>query len=386
MTMRRIYFDHAATTPVDPLVLEEMLPYFTEKFGNASSIHSYGTECQAAIDEARKKAAALVGAKPGEIYFTGGGTEADNLAILGTAYLKENKGGHFITSAIEHPAVLSACKHLETLGYEATYLPVDPEGLVSLDDVAKAIRPNTKLISIMHANNEIGTIQPIDEIGKLAREAGVLFHTDAVQTASKVSLDVEKSKVDFMSVTAHKMYGPKGVGFLYVRKGRKVQQLAFGGGHERGLRPSTLNVSGIVGLGKAAELAIQRFDVDVPRVQALRERLIEGTLQIEDCYLTGHRTLRLPNNASFRFRFVEGESILLHLDMSGIAASTGSACSSESLKASHVLLAIGLPQEEVHGSIRVSLGRENTDEEVDYFLKEMPPIIDKLRKMSPLSR
>jgi cysteine desulfurase len=283
--------------------------------------------------------------------------------------------------------VLSTVKYLETLGHEATYLPVDSEGIVRLEDVEKAIRPNTKLISIMHANNEIGTIQPVEEIGKIAEERGVTFHTDAIQTASKVPLDVGKMGVGFLSISAHKIYGPKGVGMLYMRKGVKIQQLMFGGSHEKGLRPSTSNVPGIAGFGKAAELAVQRLDSDVPRVAKLRDRLIDGTLgSIKDTFLTGHRTKRLPNLASFRFRFIEGEGLLLHLDMAGIAASTGSACSSKSLKASHVLLALGLPQEEVHGSLRVSLGRGNTDADVDYYLKELPPIVEKLRKMSPLAR
>jgi cysteine desulfurase len=385
--MRRTYLDHAATTPMDPLVLQEMMPYFIDKFGNSSSIHSYGQEAKDAIETARARVAKLIGASPEEIYFTSGGTEANNMAVLGTAHLKENRGCHIITSAIEHPAVLSTVKHLETLGFEATYIPVDSEGIIRLADVEKALRPNTKLITVMHANNEIGTVQPVEEIGKLANERGVAFHTDAIQTASKVPLDVRNLRADFLSISAHKIYGPKGVGMLYMRKGAKIQQLMFGGSHEKGLRPSTSNVPGIAGFGKAAELAAQRLEVDVPRIMRLRERIIDGTLgSIKETYLTGHRTKRLPNLASFRFRFIEGEGMLLHLDMAGIAASTGSACSSKSLKASHVLLALGLPQEEVHGSLRVSLGRGNTDEDADYFLMEMPPIVEKLRKMSPLAR
>ncbi|MFH0816158.1 MAG: cysteine desulfurase family protein [Methanobacteriota archaeon] len=385
--IRRVYLDHSATAPVDPLVLNEMLPYFSEIFGNASSAHSYGVEAHAAVDIARSRVAKMVDAAPDEIYFTGGGTESNNLAILGTAFLKQNKGGHFITSAIEHPAVLATMKHLETIGYEATFLPVDSEGLVDPDDVAKAMRKSTRLVSIMHANNEIGTVQPIGEIGKIAHEGGALFHTDAIQSASKIPLDVNKLNADFMSVTAHKMYGPKGVGMLYMKKGLSIQPLNFGGSHEKGLRPSTSNVPGIVGFGKAAELAVRRLDTDVPRVTALRERLIDGTISsIKECYLTGHRTKRLPNSASFRFRFIEGESMMLHLDMAGIAASTGSACSTKSLKASHVLLALGLPAEEVHGSLRLSLGRGNTEEDIDYFLGEMPRIVGKLRAMSPLAK
>jgi cysteine desulfurase len=372
---------------MDPLVLEEMMPYFREKFGNSSSIHAYGQEAKKAIEAARARVAKLIGATADEIYFTSGGTEANNMAVLGTANLKENKGCHVITTAIEHPAVLSTVKYLETLGFEATFLPVDPEGIIRLEDLEKAIRPNTKLISIMHANNEIGTIQPIEQIGKIARERKIAFHTDAIQTASKIPLDVNQLGVDFLSISAHKIYGPKGVGMLYMRKGTKIQQLMFGGSHEKGLRPSTSNVPGIAGFGKAAELAVQRLDSDVPRILKMRDRIIDGTLaNIKDSFLTGHRTKRLPNLASFRFRFIEGEGMLLHLDIAGIAASTGSACSSKSLKASHVLLALGLPQEEVHGSLRVSLGRENTDEDVEYFLKEMPPIVEKLRKMSPLAR
>ena len=383
--MRQTYLDHAATTPMDPLVLQEMMPYFKEKFGNSSSIHAYGQDAKNALDVARARAAKLIGATADEIYFTSG--EANNMAVLGTANLKENKRCHVITTAIEHPAVLNTVKYLETMGFEATFLPVDPEGIIRLEDLEKAIRPNTKLISIMHANNEIGTIQPVEQIGKLAKERKIAFHTDAIQTASKMPLDVDKLGVDFLSISAHKIYGPKGVGMLYMRKGTKIQQLMFGGSHEKGLRPSTSNVPGIAGFGKAAELAVQRLDFDVPRITRMRERIIDGTLgNIKDSFLTGHRTKRLPNLASFRFRFIEGEGMLLHLDIAGIAASTGSACSSKSLKASHVLLALGLPQEEVHGSLRISLGRENTDEDVEYFLKEMPPIVEKLRKMSPLAR
>jgi cysteine desulfurase len=381
--IRRIYFDHAATTPLDPLVLEEMRPYFLEKYGNASSLHTFGTEAHVAMEEARRRVAAIVKATPEELIFTGSGTESDNLAIQGIA--AHHRDCHIVTSAIEHPAVMNTCKHLEMLGHEVTYVPVTSEGVVSPEQVSSAMREGTRLVTIMHSNNEIGTIQPIEEIGKIAREAGAIFHTDATQSAGKVELDVGRLGVDLLSMSAHKLYGPKGVGALYVRKGVKLQPLTHGGGHEKGLRPSTENIPGIVGFGKAAELAAQRMDTDVTRIRQMRDKITDGTLgSIKEAYLNGHHMLRLPNLANFRFKYIEGESLLLHLDMVGIAASTGSACSSKSLKASHVLLALGLEHQDVHGSLRVSLGRGNTDEDADVFLRELPPIVEKLRRMSPL--
>ncbi|MBI4999952.1 MAG: cysteine desulfurase NifS [Euryarchaeota archaeon] len=383
--MHRIYFDHAATTATDPLVVEAMLPYFTEKWGNPSSLHAFGQEAHAAMDEGRKRVAALVGAKPDEMVFTAGGSEADNLAIKGVAMAAGK--GHIITSSIEHPAVLNTCKYLEARGFEATYLPVDKEGIVSPQDVAEAIRKDTILITVMHSSNEIGALEPIEEIGKMASERGITFHTDAVQSVGKMPLDPRKMGAALVSMASHKIYGPKGIGALYVPKGMRIEPLMHGGGHERGLRSSTENVPGIVGFGKAAELALARMDTDIPRIQKMRDRIIDGILgSVPDAYLNGPRARRLPNNAHFRFSFIEGESLLLMLDMAGIAASTGSACSSKSLKASHVLLAIGLSPQEAHGSLRITLGRGNTDDEVKYFLEECPRVVESLRKMSPLGR
>ncbi|MEW5937395.1 MAG: cysteine desulfurase family protein [Candidatus Thermoplasmatota archaeon] len=381
--MRRIYFDHAATTPVDPLVVEEMLPYLTERYGNASSIHAMGQEARAAVEEARMKVAALVGAEPEEIIFTAGGTESDNLAIKGIAF-KAGKG-HIVTSTIEHPAVLNTCKYLETKGFEVTYVPVDRNGLISPADIAASLRRDTILITIIHSSNEIGTIQPIEEIGRIAAEGGVPLHTDAVQSAGKLPLDAKRMGASFVSITAHKLHGPKGVGALFVKKGMKLEPITHGGGHEHGLRSSTENTPGIVGFGKAAEIALQRMDTDIPGIQRLRDRMIDGVLSaIPHSYLNGHRVRRLPNNAHFRFSYIEGESLLLRLDSLGIEASTGSACSSKSLQPSHVLLAIGLAQEEVHGSLRCTLGRGNTGDEVDYFLEQLPGVVERLRNISPL--
>ncbi len=377
--------DHSATTPVDPAVREAMLPYFSEKFGNPSSLYAIGREARRAIEEARQKVADLIGAKKEEIIFTGSGTESDNLAIKGIAYKHRKKGNHIITSSIEHHAVLNPCKYLESQGFSVTYLPVSKEGLVNPEDVAKAITPQTILITIMHANNEIGTIQPIEEIGKIAREKNIPFHTDAVQTAGKIPVNVEALGVSLLSMSAHKIYGPKGAGALYIKKGTLIEPLLHGGGHERNLRSSTENVPGIVGFGKACELAKERMPEEA-RTAALRDLLIKGVLEITDSYLNGHPTKRLPNNANFRFSYIEGESMVLNLDMKGISASTGSACSSTSLEPSHVLLAIGLKPEEAHGSLRLTLGKENTKEDVEYVLSVLPEVVGKLRMMSPLAR
>ncbi len=381
---KQVYMDHSATTQVDPTVVEAMLPYFSEKFGNPSSMYTIGRQARRAIEEARQKVADLIGAKKEEIIFTGSGTESDNLAIKGIAYKSRTKGNHIITSSIEHHAVLHTCKYLETQGFKVTYLPVSKEGLVNPDDVEKAITSETILITVMHANNEIGTIQPIEAIGKIAREKNVPFHTDAVQTAGKLPINVDALGVNLLSMSAHKIYGPKGVGALYIRKGTFVEPQLHGGGHERNIRSSTENVPGIVGFGKAAELAKERLPQEA-KLANLRDSLIKGVLGIKDSYLNGHPTRRLPNNANFRFSYIEGESMILNLDMKGVAASTGSACSSTSLEPSHVLLAIGLKPEEAHGSLRLTLGLGNTQEDVDYVVSILPEIVNKLRMISPLA-
>ncbi len=382
---RQIYMDHSSTTPVDAAVTEAMLPYFSNRFGNPSSLYSIGREARRAMEEARQKVADLIGAKKEEIIFTGSGTESDNLAIKGLAYRNRKKGDHIITSSIEHHAVLHTCRYLESQGFKVTYLPASRDGLVDPADVEKAVTSNTILISIMHANHEIGTIQPIEEIGKIAKEKNILFHTDAIQTAGKLPLNVDTLGVSLLTLSAHKIYGPKGVGALYVRKGTGLEPQIHGGGHERNFRSGTENVSGIVGFGKAAELAKERLPESI-KLQELRDSLIKGVLEIKDSYLNGHPEKRLPDNANFRFSFIEGESMILNLDMKGVAASTGSACSSKSLEPSHVLLAIGLKPEESHGSLRFSLGRNNTQDDVDYVVSVLPEIVNKLRMISPLAR
>jgi cysteine desulfurase len=380
--------DNASTTKVDPEVIRTMLPYFTKYYGNSSSIHAFGREARKAVDTARTNVAKIIGAKDDEIIFTAGGTESDNLAIKGISYLNKDKrttkGPHIITSTIEHPGVLETCRHLETQGFQVKYLPVDTDGLINLFDLQKSISKNTFLITIMFANNEIGTIQPIEEIGKIAHEHDIIFHTDAVQAVAKLPIEVKKQHIDLLALSSHKIHGPKGIGALYIRNGIKVQQIIHGGGHEKGIRSSTLNVPGIVGLGKACELAKKRMKKDIPYIKTLRDLLIKNTLQIEESYLNGHPKKRLANNAHFRFTGIEGESLLLGLDEQGIATSTGSACSSQKLQASHVLLAIGLDPVQAHGSLRLSLGRENTKEEVHYVSKIIPQVVEKLRMMSPL--
>lgn len=384
--MKKIYMDHSATTPIDPKVMEAMAPYFSEKFGNASSLHSFGREAFEAIQESRRKVADLIGASPEEIIFTGGGTESDNLAIIGLARKMKTKGrDHVITSKIEHPAVLETCRSLEEEGFKVTYLEVDKDGLVCPEAIRRAITDKTALITVMHANNEIGTIEPIEEIGEIASERGVTFHTDAVQSVGKIPVDVNKIRVDLLSLSAHKIYGPKGVGALYIRKGVSLQPLIHGGGHERGLRSGTENVAGIVGLGASAELARLRLEEDSKHLTKLRDKLIEQVLEgISESHLNGHATKRLPNNAHFRFSGIEGESLILELDGKGIAASTGSACSSKKLEPSHVLMAIGLNEVEAHGSVRLTLGRENTEEEVEYVVECLKESVGKLRAISPL--
>ena len=380
-----IYMDHSATSPVDPEVFETMKPYFINSFGNASTLYSLGREGKIAMESARKEVASIIGAESKEVIFTSGGTESDNIAILGTVYKQRKKGNHIITSDIEHPAVDETCRYLEKNGFTVTYLPVYEDGIVKVSDLENAITDDTILITIMHANNEIGTIQPIAEIGAVAKEKSIIFHTDAVQTVGKIPVDVKELNVDLLSLSSHKLYGPKGVGALYVRKGVRLEPIMHGGGHERGIRPGTENVPGIVGLGKACTIAKENLENDAKLLTTLRERLIVGVLeQNEDSYLNGHRTKRLPNNANFRFTGIEGESLILHLDSKGIAASTGSACSSTKLEPSHVLMAIGLKEVEAHGSLRISLGHENTEEDIDYAVTAITDVVEKLRKMSPL--
>jgi cysteine desulfurase len=385
--MKRIYLDYAATTPTHPEVIKAMLPYFSESFGNPSSIHSYGQEAKDAMERARSKIAALIGAKTEEIVFTGSGTEADNFAIKGVALSRQAKGNHIITSSIEHHAVLETCKFLEKQGYSITYLPVDGDGLVDPSAVKKAITKKTILISIMHANNECGTIEPVAEIGNIARESEVYFHTDAVQTVGHVPLDVKKLNVDLLSISAHKLYGPKGIGALYIKRGTRISSFMHGGSQERGRRASTENVPGIVGFGHAAEIAQQEMPEEAQQLTSLRDRLIQGILEgIEYTQLNGHPTKRLPNNVNVSINYIEGESILLNLDLDGICASTGSACSSEELEPSHVLLAMGLPPLRAHSSVRFSLGKWTTEEDIDKVLDVLPGIVSKLRAMSPLMK
>ena len=381
--MKRIYLDHAATTAVDREVVQAMAPYFTEMFGNASSLHSFGRDAKHALARARAEIADALGAGAEEIIFTSGGTESDTLALRGSLL---GRKGHILTSSIEHPAILKTCRYLENMGCDVTYLPVDADGLVDPGDVESAITSETRLISVMHANNEIGTIQPVSEIGAIASDHGIPFHTDAVQSFGKTEIDVRKMNIDMLSLSSHKIYGPKGVGALYIRKGLKIDPIVYGGGHERGIRAGTENISGIVGFAKAVSLACERFESDRAHLVKLRDMLIDGVFDsIDNVFLNGHLTKRLPNNANMRFMFVEGEAMLMHLDMKGIAVSTGSACSSASLDPSHVLLALGIPPEDVHGSIRFTLGRENTEEEIRYVLDVLPGIIEKLRAISPLT-
>ncbi|AGA69916.1 cysteine desulfurase NifS [Desulfitobacterium dichloroeliminans LMG P-21439] len=384
--MRRVYLDHSATTPVDPEVAKLMMIYYTEQYGNPSSVHSFGRETKAALENARDSVAKLLGAEPSEITFTSGGTEADNLAILGAAEAQSKKGKHIITSAVEHHAVLEACEFLAKNGYELTVVPVDEEGLISVAEVEKAIRPDTILISIMHANNEVGTIQPIAEIGKLAREKGIIFHVDAVQSFGKIPINVKSMNVDLMTVSSHKIYGPKGVGALFIRRGVRVVPRIYGGGQEKKRRSGTENTPGIIGFGKACDLAAERMEAEGIRQGQLRDKLLAGIMEkIDHVKLNGPRgENRLPGNLNVSIQFVEGEALLLSLDMMGIAVSSGSACTSGSLDPSHVLLAMGLTHEIAHGSLRFSFGHQNTEEDVDYVLEQLPKIVDRLRMMSPL--
>lgn len=382
---KRIYMDNAATTPVADEVVEAMLPYFSEHFGNASSIHKEGQDARRAIEDARRKIAKFLNVREQEIIFTGSGTESNNTAIKGLALseLAKHKK-HIITSKIEHHAVLEPCEFLEKRGFKVTYLNVDNNGLIDLKELEKAITPETLLVSIMHANNEIGTIQDIAAIGKICRNKGVLFHTDAVQAFGKMPIDAKKMNIDFLSASAHKIYGPKGVGLLYVREGIKIAPLLHGGGHEFGLRSSTENTAGIVGFGKAVELCQRNMKIDMKSLINLRDKLINEILKIPNTRLNGHAKQRLYNNANFSFHGIEGESLVMHLDMHGIAASTGSACSTKSLKPSHVLTAIGLDHVTAHGSLRLTLGRNTTERNVDYAVKTVREIVENLRKISPI--
>ncbi|MCI6950901.1 MAG: cysteine desulfurase NifS [Clostridium sp.] len=384
--MQKVYLDNAATTKVRNEVVEAMLPYFTEYFGNPSSLHLFAREAGKGLDTARAQVAKALNAKPEEIIFTGGGSESDNMVLRGIPEAYKKKGKHVITSAVEHHAVLHTLEAMEKEGrVEVTYLPVDEYGMVTAEQVEKAIRPDTVLVSIMFANNEVGTIMPIEQIGETCRKYGVLFHTDAVQAVGHVPVDVEKMHIDLLSLSGHKFHGPKGVGALYVRKGVRIPALILGGAQERRKRAGTENVPGIVGMGKAIELATAELEDNAAKMKVLRDRLIFGIpARIPDVKLNGHPTERLPNNVNFSIRFIEGESILLMLDLNGIAASSGSACTSGSLDPSHVLLAMGLSHEVAHGSLRLTLSEFTTPEEIDYVLDTLPPIVEKLRAMSPL--
>ena len=378
--MKIIYLDHAATTLADREVVNSMMPYFTEKFGNASSLHSAGQEAKKALESSREKIAGKVNSNPRELVFTSGGTESVNLALKGVAFANRKKGKHIITSRVEHDCVLNSCKWLEKQGFEVTYLPADRYGLIGLKELENTIRKDTVLVSIIHGNNEIGTINPIGKIGKICREREVYFHTDACQSFTKVPIDVEKQNIDLLTINSHKIYGPKGVGALFIRKGVRIEPLAHGGGHEFNLRSGTENIPGIVGFAKAPEVTKQK---DIEHMTGLRDKLIKEISKIPDSRLNGHPEKRLCNNANFSFKYVEGESMVLMLDAKGICVSTGSACSSYSLEPSHVLRAIGLTPEDAHGSIRLTIGKENTIEEIKYTIDALKETIERLRAMSP---
>ena len=386
MENRKIYMDYSATTPVKQEVVDEMMPYFTQYFGNASSFHAFGREAKTALDKARGEVANLINAKTNEIYFTAGGTESDNWAIEGVAFAHKNKGNHIITSKIEHHGVLHVCEYLEKHhGFEVTYLDVDAEGKVKLEDLEAAIKDTTILITIMYAKNEIGTIQPIKEIGEIAKKHNIIFHTDAVQAAGNIEIDVKELNVDLMSMSSHKIYGPKGIGALYIKTGTKLHSFVHGGSQERRRRAGTENLPAIIGYGKAAQLAKDGMEEHINKLTSLRKKLIDGILErIPYTRVNGSLTDRLPGNVNFSFEFIEGEGILLMLDMLGIAASSGSACTSGSLDPSHVLMAIGLPHEIAHGSLRLSIGDFTTEEDIDYIIEKLPPVIERLRSMSPL--
>lgn len=384
---KKIYLDYAATTPVDPRVLKAMLPYFSVKFGNTMSLHSFGQEAKAALEESRAIVADLINAKPNEIIFTSSATESNNLALKGVAFANKNKGRHIIISQIEHACVRETAKWLETQGFEVTRIKVDEYGLVSSEDVKKAIKKETILVSIIHASNEIGTIQPIEEIGRICKERGVYFHTDAVQSLGKIPIDVTKMNIDLLTASSHKMYGPKGAACLFVREGVKIEPILHGGGHEFGLRSSTVNVAAIVGFAKACEICKKEMKKEAERLTKLRDKLIKGVLEkIPGSRLNGHPKMRLPNNANFSFKGVEGEAIVIQLDLLGIAGSTGSACASAKLEPSPILLAIGLKPEQAHGSLRLTLGRWTKEKDIEYVLKVLPKVIKNLRKISPFKK
>lgn len=382
--MRQIYLDYAATTPVDPRVLRAMLPYFIKKFGNTMSFHSFGQEAKVALEESREKIADLIGANANEIIFTGSATESNNIALKGVAFANKNRGNHIIISPIEHDCVLESAKWLEKQGFKITQLPVNKYGLIESADVEKAIKPETILVSIIHASNEIGTIQDVGKIGKICREKGVLFHTDASQSFGKISIDVKAMNIDLLTASSHKIYGPKGAALLFVRKGVRILPILHGGGHESGLRSSTINVPAVVGFAKAAEIYKKEGKKEALKLVKLRDKLIKGVLiKIPGSHLNGHPKMRLSNNVNLRFDRVEGESIVIQLDLLGVAAATGSACSSAKLEPSHVLLALGLKAEQAHGSLRLSLGRFTQESDISYVLKVLPQIIKNLRKISP---
>ena len=382
MAKRKVYLDHGATTPLRNEVLEEMMPFLTNYFGNPSSVHEFGRETRVSVERARQQVAEAIGASSKEIIFTSGGTEADNIAIRGIAQALSSKGKHIITSAIEHHAVLDTCQALEKEGYSVTYLPVDSYGLVDLEKLKSSITGETILVTIMFANNEIGTLQDVARMGKLCREKGVYFHTDAVQAIGQVEVDVKKQNIDLLSMAAHKFYGPKGIGALYKRQGVKISPIMFGGGQEKKIRPGTENVPNIVGMGKAVELAVGEMKEKTNKMRELRDYLIEGLLSMEGVRLNGHPQKRLPGNVNVSIKNTEGEALLLSLDMEGVAASSGSACTSGSLEPSYVLMAIGLDHETAHGSLRLTLGKDNTREDINYTLKVLGPIVERIRKIS----
>lgn len=384
--MKRIYLDYAATTPVDKRVSKVMLPYFGDEFGNTMSLHSFGQEAKFALDQSRQVLADLINAEPNEVVFTSSATESNNLALKGIAFANKNKGNHIIISSIEHACVMESARWLKSQGFEITKLPVDKYGLVNPDDARKAITNKTIIVSVMHANNEIGTIEPIAEIGKICREKGVYFHTDAAQSFGKIPIDVKKMNIDLLTASSHKMYGPKGIALLYIREGVKIEPILHGGGQENGMRSSTINVPAIVGFAKSAEICKKEMKSESQRLARLRDKLIKGILKINGARLNGHPKNRLPNNVNVSFPFIEGESLVISLDMEGIACSTGSACSSIKLEPSYVLLAIGLKPEEAHGSLRISLGRFTTGKEIEYFLKVLPKVIKKIRAISPYGK
>jgi cysteine desulfurase len=381
--MKKLYFDYAATTQVDPRVVKAMEPYFGKDFGNASSLYSMGQQARLAMENSRKKIAGIINADPSEIIFTSGGTEADNLALIGVAMANKDRGKHIITSRVEHKAVIESCVFLEKHGFRITYLDVDKYGIIKMDQLRKSISKDTILVSVMHVNNEIGTIEPIKDIGNICRENGIYFHTDAVQSFCKIPIDVEKMNIDLLSTSSHKIYGPKGVGMLYVRNGIKIEPLMHGGGHESGRRSGTENVSGIVGFAKASELAVKEMGKETKRLTTIRKRLVKEITKIPNSHLNGHPEKRIPGNANFRFDFIEGEALILKLDMLGIEASTGSACSSRDLKASYVLTSIGLSPKEAHGSLRITMGRFTREKDIDYLIENVPKVVKELRKLSP---